>query len=162
MRGSDGNLLAGTRSSAPTLDAVTVRVRFAPSPTGMFHVGGARSALQNWIYAKQHGGVFVLRIEDTDVSRNRPEWVEGILSALDWIGIARGSYEGPYYQSEYSAAQRDAAAELFRRGLAYYCDCTRDQVTQRRAESGRGNEYSGYDGFCRDRGLPAGEGRALR
>ena len=67
---------------------MTVRVRFAPSPTGMFHVGGARSALQNWIYAKQHDGVFVLRIEDTDAARNRPEWTEGILSALDWIGIA--------------------------------------------------------------------------
>ena len=83
------------RGSRPRLDAVTVRVRFAPSPTGMFHVGGARSALQNWIFAKQHGGVFVLRIEDTDAARNRPEWTEGILSALDWIGIARGAYEGP-------------------------------------------------------------------
>src|SRR5262249_59932609 len=81
MRGSEGNLLAGPRPWAPTLDAVTVRVRFAPSPTGMFHVGGARSALQNWIYAKQHGGVFVLRIEDTDASRNRPEWIQGVLSA---------------------------------------------------------------------------------
>jgi glutamyl-tRNA synthetase len=128
----------------------------------MFHVGGARSALQNWIYAKQHDGAFVLRIEDTDVSRNRPEWVEGILTALDWIGIARGSYEGPYYQSEYADAQREAAAALHARGLAYYCDCTRDQVTQRRAESGEGSAYSGYDGFCRDRGLPAGDGRALR
>jgi glutamyl-tRNA synthetase len=128
----------------------------------MFHVGGARSALQNWIYAKQHDGAFVLRIEDTDVSRNRPEWVEGILSALDWIGISRGTYEGPYFQSEYAEAQREAAATLHARGLAYYCDCTRDQVTQRRAESGEGSVYSGYDGFCRDRGLPAGEGRALR
>ena len=81
-----------------------VRVRFAPSPTGMFHVGGARSALQNWIFAKQHGGTFVLRIEDTDASRNRPEWIEGILSALDWIGIERGSYEGPYFQSAYAEA----------------------------------------------------------
>src|SRR5215471_7259395 len=68
------NLVADRPVDRPTLDRVTVRVRFAPSPTGMFHVGGARSALQNWIYAKQHGGVFVLRIEDTDVARNRPEW----------------------------------------------------------------------------------------
>src|SRR5262249_52816808 len=96
------NLVAGTPHRHPRLDRVTVRVRFAPSPTGMFHVGGARSALQNWIYAKQHDGVFVLRIEDTDASRNKPEWTEGILAALDWIGIARGTYEGPYFQSSYA------------------------------------------------------------
>src|SRR6185503_17396555 len=86
----------GARPPTPRLGAVMVRVRFAPSPTGMFHVGGARSALQNWIFARQHGGTFVLRIEDTDASRNRPEWTEGILSALDWLGIARGTYEGPH------------------------------------------------------------------
>ncbi|MEV0879531.1 glutamate--tRNA ligase [Micromonospora echinofusca] len=136
---------------------MTVRVRFAPSPTGMFHVGGARSALQNWIYAKQQGGVFVLRVEDTDAARNKPEWTEGILSALDWIGIERGSYEGPYFQSEYAGEHRAAAARLHASGRAYYCDCTREAVQAR-----TGSQYQGYDGFCRDRGLPAGEGRALR
>ncbi|WP_326563497.1 glutamate--tRNA ligase [Micromonospora peucetia] len=136
---------------------MTVRVRFAPSPTGMFHVGGARSALQNWIYAKQQGGVFVLRIEDTDAARNKPEWTEGILSALDWIGIERDSYEGPYFQSQYAGEHRAAAARLHESGRAYYCDCTRDAVQAR-----TGSQYQGYDGFCRDRGLPAGEGRALR
>ncbi|MEU7934331.1 glutamate--tRNA ligase [Micromonospora echinofusca] len=136
---------------------MTVRVRFAPSPTGMFHVGGARSALQNWIYAKQQGGVFVLRIEDTDAARNKPEWTEGILSALDWIGIERGSYEGPYFQSEYAGEHRAAAARLHASGRAYHCDCTREAVQAR-----TGSQYQGYDGFCRDRGLPAGEGRALR
>ncbi|MEV4664477.1 glutamate--tRNA ligase [Micromonospora echinofusca] len=136
---------------------MTVRVRFAPSPTGMFHVGGARSALQNWIYAKQQGGVFVLRIEDTDAARNKPEWTEGILSALDWIGIERGSYEGPHFQSEYAGEHRAAAARLHASGRAYYCDCTREAVQAR-----TGSQYQGYDGFCRDRGLPAGEGRALR
>ncbi|NUT32288.1 MAG: glutamate--tRNA ligase [Hamadaea sp.] len=136
---------------------MTVRVRFAPSPTGMFHVGGARSALQNWIFAKQQGGVFVLRIEDTDAARNRPEWTEGILSALDWIGIERGSYEGPYFQSAYAAEHVKAAAQLFDSGRAYYCDCTRDLVQAR-----TGNQYSGYDGFCRDRGLGPGDGHALR
>ncbi|MBQ1075894.1 glutamate--tRNA ligase [Micromonospora sp. C31] len=136
---------------------MTVRVRFAPSPTGMFHVGGARSALQNWIYAKQQGGVFVLRIEDTDAARNKPEWTEGILSALDWIGIERGSYEGPHFQSEYAGEHRAAAARLHESGRAYYCDCTREAVQAR-----TGSQYQGYDGFCRDRGLPAGEGRALR
>jgi len=123
----------------------------------MFHVGGARSALQNWIYAKQRGGTFVLRIEDTDASRNRPEWVEGILSALDWIGIRRGGYEGPYFQSEQAEAHRAAAAELYAAGRAYYCDCTREDVQLRTS-----NPHIGYDGFCRDRALGPGEKRALR
>ncbi|MEU4428559.1 glutamate--tRNA ligase [Actinoplanes sp. NPDC024001] len=136
---------------------MTVRVRFAPSPTGMFHVGGARSALQNWIYAQQHGGVFVLRIEDTDAARNRPEWTEGIISALDWIGIERGTYEGPYFQSAYAADHTAAATRLYGEGKAYYCDCTRDDVVAR-----SGNKHTGYDGFCRDRALGPGEGRALR
>ncbi|MCA2218489.1 glutamate--tRNA ligase [Wangella sp. NEAU-J3] len=132
-------------------------MRFAPSPTGMFHVGGARSALQNWIYARQHDGVFVLRIEDTDAARNRPEWIEGILSALDWIGIERGTYEGPYHQSAYAAEHTAAATRLYGEGRAYYCDCTRDDVVAR-----SGNKHTGYDGFCRDRALGPGEGRALR
>ncbi|BCB79044.1 glutamate--tRNA ligase [Phytohabitans flavus] len=136
---------------------MTVRVRFAPSPTGMFHVGGARSALQNWIYAKQHGGVFVLRIEDTDAARNRPEWTEGILNALDWIGIERGTYEGPYFQSANAGEHRAAAEKLYAAGRAYYCDCTREDVQAR-----TGSQYQGYDGFCRDRGLTPGPGRALR
>jgi glutamyl-tRNA synthetase len=123
----------------------------------MFHVGGARSALQNWIYAKQHDGVFVLRIEDTDAARNRPEWTEGILSALDWIGIERGSYEGPYFQSAYAGEHAAAATRLYGQGRAYYCDCTRDDVIAR-----TGNPHTGYDGFCRDRGLAPGPGRALR
>ncbi|WP_199513780.1 glutamate--tRNA ligase [Nucisporomicrobium flavum] len=136
---------------------MTVRVRFAPSPTGMFHVGGARSALQNWIYAQQTGGTFVLRIEDTDAARNRPEWTEGIISALDWIGIERGAYEGPYFQSAYASDHTAAATRLYGEGRAYYCDCTRDDVVAR-----TGNTHTGYDGFCRERALGPGEGRALR
>jgi len=123
----------------------------------MFHVGGARSALQNWVFARQHNGVFVLRIEDTDQARNRPEWIEGILSALDWIGIRRGTYEGPYFQSSYDAEHRAAAARLYEEGRAYYCDCTREQILAR-----TGSQYGGYDGYCRDRGLGPGPGRALR
>jgi glutamyl-tRNA synthetase len=123
----------------------------------MFHVGGARSALQNWVYAKQHDGVFVLRIEDTDAARNRPEWTDGILSALDWIGIERGSYEGPYFQSAYTDEHAAAATRLYGEGRAYYCDCTREAIIAR-----TGNQHTGYDGFCRDRGLGPGEGRALR
>jgi len=123
----------------------------------MFHVGGARSALQNAIFAKQQGGVFVLRIEDTDAARNSPEWTEGILDALDWIGISRGTYEGPYFQSHYAQAHTAAAGTLHKAGQAYYCDCTRDAMQAR-----TGNSYTGYDGFCRERGLEPGPGRALR
>jgi glutamyl-tRNA synthetase len=117
----------------------------------MFHVGGARSALQNWIYAKQHAGVFILRIEDTDTARNRPEWTEGILDALDWIGIKRGTYEGPLFQSSYAAEQAKAIQQLVDARRAYYCTCTRDEVIER-----TGNKHTGYDGFCRDRGLTSG------
>jgi len=120
-------------------------------------VGGARSALQNWLYAKQHQGTLVLRIEDTDAARNSPEWIDGIISALDWIGIRRGTYEGPYLQSDYAGEHQAAAARLYEAGRAYYCDCTRDAVQVR-----TGNQYAGYDGYCRDRGLGPGEKTALR
>ncbi|MEU3309406.1 glutamate--tRNA ligase [Nocardiopsis sp. NPDC006832] len=137
-----------------------IRTRFAPSPTGMFHVGGARSALFNWALAQQRPeGRMVLRIEDTDAARNRPEWTEGIIRAMSWIGIDESDphFEGPYFQSAYVDKHRETAQELYRSGLAYYCDCTREQVQER-----RDNPNLGYDGFCRDRGLEAGPGRALR
>ncbi|MFC7385556.1 glutamate--tRNA ligase [Sphaerisporangium rhizosphaerae] len=131
----------------------TLRVRFAPSPTGMFHVGGARSALFNWALAEQSGGRFVLRVEDTDAARNRPEWTEGIISALSWIGIHGDSphFEGPYFQSAYEEQHRAAAAKLVADGNAYHCTCTREDVKAR-----TGSEHQGYDGFCRDRGLAEG------
>ena len=132
-------------------------MRFAPSPTGMFHVGGARSALYNWVFAQQHGGALVLRIEDTDASRNRPEWIEGIVNALAWIGINPDQYEGPHFQSENAGKHTDAVTTLANSGRAYYCDCTREKVVAR-----TGSSHKGYDGFCRDRGLEAGPGRALR
>lgn len=134
-----------------------VRVRFAPSPTGMFHVGNARSVLFNWVLAKQTDGVMVLRIEDTDAERSRPEWVQGILDAMAWLGIGPDEYEGPLFQSAYVQHHRDAIDKLIAAGQAYYCDCRREQVVAR-----TGSEHRGYDGFCRDRGLSAGPGRALR
>ncbi|SEL38078.1 glutamyl-tRNA synthetase [Streptacidiphilus jiangxiensis] len=139
--------------------ATPVRVRFAPSPTGMFHVGGARSALYNWAVARQSGGVFVLRVEDTDAARNKPEWTEGIINALAAIGIHQDdpTFEGPYFQSHHAERHREAAEQLKASGHAYYCDCTREQLTAR-----TGSEHLGYDGFCRDRGLAYAEGRALR
>ncbi|WP_350341469.1 glutamate--tRNA ligase [Candidatus Nephthysia bennettiae] len=137
--------------------ASRIRVRFAPSPTGAFHVGGARTALYNWAVALREGGDFVLRIEDTDQERNRPEWTQGIVDALYWLGLHPGTYEGPYLQSERADRHTAAARRLYEAGLAYYCDCTREQVVER-----TGNPHRGYDGFCRDRGLGPGPGRALR
>jgi glutamyl-tRNA synthetase len=134
-----------------------IRVRFAPSPTGMFHVGNARSVLFNWVLARQSGGTMVLRIEDTDAARNRPERVQGILDAMEWLGIGPEEYEGPLFQSAYAQHHRNAIDRLLGASLAYYCDCTRDQVIAR-----TGSEHKGYDGFCRDRGLAAGDGRAAR
>ncbi|MFS1298445.1 glutamate--tRNA ligase [Streptosporangium longisporum] len=119
----------------------------------MFHVGGARSALFNWALAEQAGGRFVLRIEDTDAARNRPEWTEGIISALAWIGVndTHPAFEGPYFQSSYEKQHREAVATLLADGRAYHCGCTRDEVKAR-----TGSEHQGYDGFCRDRGLAEG------
>jgi glutamyl-tRNA synthetase len=132
-----------------------VRVRFAPSPTGMFHVGSARSALFNWAFAKQQGGAFVLRIEDTDASRNRPEWTEGIVSAMAWLGMDPSGYEGPVLQSANTGKHVAALRELVAKGHAYYCACTRQEIVAR-----TGDRHHGYDGFCRDLGLGPGPGRA--
>jgi glutamyl-tRNA synthetase len=97
------------------------RVRFAPSPTGYLHVGGARTALFNWLYARRYGGTFILRIEDTDVGRNRPELVEGILNDLRWLGVPWD--EGPYYQSQRLPLYREAAERVLAAGAAYPCFC---------------------------------------
>src|SRR6202166_1072877 len=98
-----------------------IRVRFAPSPTGYLHVGGARTALFNWFFARNRSGTMVLRIEDTDVERNRPELVEGILDGLRWLGVDWD--EGPYFQSQRLDLHREAALKLAAAGAAYYCDC---------------------------------------
>ena len=130
------------------------RFRIAPSPTGFFHVGGARTALFNWALARRLGGTFVLRIEDTDEARNRPEWTQGIIDALAWIGIGADdpAFEGPYFQSANAAAHVAAAERLFAAGQAYYCDLTGEQIQERAKASGR----PGYDGYSRDRGLGPG------
>jgi glutamyl-tRNA synthetase len=136
------------------------RFRFAPSPTGFFHVGGARTALYNWALARQLGGTFVLRIEDTDEARNKPEWTDGIIDALAWIGISSSdpAFEGPYFQSQYADQHVAAAEQLFTSGHAYYCDLTSEQIQERAKASGK----PGYDGYSRDRGLGPGPGRVLR
>ncbi|HEV2361371.1 MAG TPA: glutamate--tRNA ligase family protein, partial [Acidimicrobiales bacterium] len=133
-----------------------LRVRIAPSPTGYFHVGTGRAALWNWLLARRHGGTFILRIEDTDAERNQEESVEGIYSAMRWLGLDWD--EGPYRQSERGELYVDAADKLWASGHLYACDCTREVVEERT----KGNATPGYDGFCRDRGLPRGPGVALR
>ena len=138
----------------------TPRYRFAPSPTGFFHVGGARTALYNWALTLREGGTFVLRIEDTDESRNEPQWTQGIIDALAWLGINNDhpQFEGPYFQSANAQAHIDAAMKLYSEGKAYFCDLTGEQVQERAKASGK----PGYDGYSRDRGLEPGPGRVLR
>jgi glutamyl-tRNA synthetase len=140
--------------------STTPRYRFAPSPTGYFHVGGARTALYNWLLALKHNGTFVLRIEDTDESRNEPQWTQGIIDALAWIGIDSkdSHFEGPYFQSTYAAEHVAAAHKLFESGKAYYCDLTTEQIQERAKAAG----LNGYDGYSRDRQLGPGPGRVLR
>ncbi|MDA8399679.1 MAG: glutamate--tRNA ligase [Actinomycetota bacterium] len=132
------------------------RVRFAPSPTGYLHVGSARTALFNWLFARRHRGVFILRIEDTDAERNREEWVDGIFSALSWLGLEPD--EGPYRQSERGELYAAAIEKLVSAGKVYACDCTRDEVLRRTKQA----TTPGYDRYCRDRGLAPGPGRLLR
>jgi glutamyl-tRNA synthetase len=145
-------------TTAPTAPP---RARFAPSPTGYFHVGSARAALFNWLFVRRHGGTFVLRIEDTDEARNRPEWTDGIVAALDWLGMAPD--EGPFFQSAQEPAHRAAIEALWAAGWLYACGCTREQIDARtKARAAAGDPTPGYDGHCRDLGLPRGEGRALR
>ena len=120
---------------------MTPRVRFAPSPTGFFHVGSARTSLFNWLYARHTGGTFVLRIEDTDTERNRDEWQAGILSAMDWLGLSYD--EGPYLQSSLIGDHTAAAEALYGAGHLYACDCTREAIDERTKDAAK----PGYDGF---------------
>jgi glutamyl-tRNA synthetase len=131
------------------------RLRFAPSPTGYFHVGGARTALFNWLVARKTGGTLVLRIEDTDIERNRDEWIDGIKSAMTWVGVDWD--EGPYFQSERTHLYAAAVDKLLADGKAYFCTCTSEDAKARNiAAFGKAEEGRGYDGFCRDRKLTDG------
>ena len=130
------------------------RVRFAPSPTGYLHVGGARTALFNWLYARRHGGTFVLRIEDTDVERSSTDMVTGILDGLRWLGLdwdegpgAGGPYS-PYFQSERLDRYRDAAARLVAQGFAYYCYCSAERLRDEREKAEQRGEAWQYDRTC--------------
>jgi len=141
-----------------------VRVRFAPSPTGHLHVGGARTALFNWAFARRHGGVFILRIEDTDRERSTEESLDGILDALTWLGLDWD--EGPptagYRQTERSDIYRAHADRLLAEGKAYRCRCTPAWLDSLRAAAQARGETFRYPGTCRDAQVPAGEPHALR
>ncbi len=145
--------------------ADSVRLRFAPSPTGYLHVGGARTALFNWLFARHYGGTLVLRIEDTDLERSTPEMVDGILVGLRWLGIDWD--EGPFFQTNRMELYRAAAGHLINAGHAYYCFCAKQQLEQQRAE-GVAQGRVPRD-VCRNLGrdqakqkIEAGEGAAIR
>jgi glutamyl-tRNA synthetase len=123
------------------------RVRFAPSPTGYLHVGGARTALFNWLFARHFGGTLVLRIEDTDLERSTPEMVEGILQGMQWLGLSWD--EGPYYQTQRVALYRAAAARLLDSGAAYPCFCTKEELERMRAKAAADKRPPRYEGVCR-------------
>ena len=144
-----------------------LRVRFAPSPTGYLHVGGARTALFNWLFASHFGGTLVLRIEDTDLERSTPEMVGGILQGLQWLGITWD--EGPYYQTRRVDLYRAAAARLLENGAAYYCFCSKEELEARRSKAAQEGRPTRYEGTCRRIGRSealrrkeAGEPAALR
>lgn len=143
-------------------DSRAVRVRFAPAPTGYLHVGSARAALFNWLFARHHGGTFVLRIEDTDAARSREEWIVGIQDTLTWLGLDWD--EGPFLQGDRLDRYTAAADTLLASGRAYECYCTPEEVSARNDVARADGRSPGYDGCCRDlnsdqRAALAGEGR---
>jgi len=129
-----------------TFDSVRPRVRFAPSPTGYLHVGGARTALFNWLFARHFGGTFVLRIEDTDLERSTGEMVDGILQGMHWLGLTWD--EGPFFQTERVDLYRQCAARLLQSGHAYYCFCTKEDLERRRAAAATAGRPPKYEGTC--------------
>ena len=126
-----------------------LRVRFAPSPTGTLHIGGARTALFNYLLARKERGTFVLRIEDTDVERSTQESVDAILQAMDWLGLSYD--EGPFYQSQRYDLYKSKVAELLNSGAAYRCYCTVEELDAKREAAMKSGGKPRYDGTCRDR-----------
>ncbi|MGH9805631.1 MAG: glutamate--tRNA ligase, partial [Candidatus Acidiferrales bacterium] len=142
-----------------------VRVRFAPSPTGYLHVGGARTALFNWLFARRQGGVFILRIEDTDADRSKPELVEAVLEGLRWLELTWD--EGPFHQSERLPSYHAISDRLRASGHAYPCFCSPDELDTRRKSADAAGKPWKYDGRCRrlsaaEVAARAGQPHALR
>ncbi len=129
---------------------MTIRVRFAPSPTGYLHIGGARTALFNWLLARRHGGAFILRIEDTDRERSTPEAIEQILESLRWLELDWD--EGPFFQTQRIDLYREAIGKLLDSGMAYLCRCTPGELDAKRERARREKRTYLYDGACRDAG----------
>jgi glutamyl-tRNA synthetase len=133
---------------------IAPRVRFAPSPTGYLHIGGARTALFNWLFARRHGGVFILRIEDTDAERSSAEMVDGILDGMRWLGLdwdegpRIGGPHAPYFQSERVERYRALAARLVRDGHAYFCYCTPEELNAKRDAAEKAGAAWKYDRVC--------------
>ena len=128
---------------------MTVRTRFAPSPTGFLHIGGLRTALFCWLYARRHTGTFVLRIEDTDLERSTNEAIQQILDGMEWAGL--GHDEGPFYQSKRFDRYKEVIEELLATGNAYRCYCTKEELEQLRIEQVARGEKPRYDGRWRER-----------
>jgi glutamyl-tRNA synthetase len=127
--------------------SLTPRVRFAPSPTGYLHVGGARTALFNWLFARHAGGVFILRIEDTDFERSSEDMVHGILDGMRWLGLEWD--EGPFFQSRRLPLYQSTAEEMRQSGHAYYCFCTKEELEERRTQATAAGRPPMYDRRCR-------------
>ncbi len=128
---------------------MAVVTRFAPSPTGLLHIGGVRTALFSWLYARRHGGKFILRVEDTDRERSTDEAVRVILEGMQWLGL--DADEGPYYQTRRFDRYREVLAQWLAEGKAYRCYCTKEELEQLRAEQMARKEKPRYDGRWRDR-----------
>jgi len=131
---------------------MTVRTRFAPSPTGMLHIGGVRTALFCWLYARHHGGQFILRIEDTDRERSTPEALNAILEGMQWLGLDHD--EGPFYQTERMDRYKEVIEQFLREGKAYHCYCSKDELDAMRAAQLARKEKPRYDGRCWHRKEP--------
>ena len=139
---------------------MTVRTRFAPSPTGYLHVGGARTALFSWLYARKHGGKFVLRIEDTDLERSTEESVNAILEGMTWLGLEYE--EGPFFQTHRFEQYNQAIDQLLDKGLAYRCNCSKERLDQLREQQMQNKQKPRYDGHCRNGSVSADEPHVVR
>lgn len=137
-----------------------VITRFPPSPTGFLHIGGARTALFNWLFARHHGGKFILRIEDTDVVRSTDEAIKAILDAMEWLELTWD--EGPFFQTQRLEIYREYLQKLLATGHAYYCECTPADLEERRQAALAEGRKPKYDGRCRDRELGPGPNRVIR
>jgi glutamyl-tRNA synthetase len=137
-----------------------VVTRFPPSPTGYLHIGGARTALFNWLFARQSNGKFILRIEDTDRERSTREATRAILESLEWLGL--GWDEGPYFQSQRYPIYKQFVERMLSSGKAYYCHCTPAELEERRRQAMAKGLKPKYDGKCRDLGLGPGPGAVVR